>query len=272
MVPLNHRLAVIPVTAGDSSPARYELIADVWSPLEAPKGRLGVILAHGLVGSRDSEKLRNLARRAAERGATAVLPDLSGMGASQGGTAQRGLLQGVRDIAACADYLKGEGAQTLLLVGNSMGAAKGVLYAGEPSSLPVSALFLLAPSCDNDLFGHLLTNDELARWQAGGTYVREGIELPWSLVTEIRGAPFGDALRRFKGPIGVVHGEADATVPLAGVQRRFGELPNRGALFVLPGADHRFSHLEDRLRVETLFDQFLDEYVADLMPAGGHGR
>lgn len=218
-------------------------------PVALRQGRAGVLLLHGLTGS--PWELRPLAEAFAARGFAVAMPLLAGHGRDVR------LLQRCRwpdwqaDALAARDWLAA-GCDRIHLLGLSMGALLTLRLARMPTPAPLRSVTLLAPAL------------ALTPWAEGAVRalaalgsqrmigkdppdLRGGLRPPaypsiplaaiaslLDLIDTVRADP-----RPLSVPTLVLHGTADATIPLRRAQARLRPLLGPAAVVrLVPGAPH----------------------------------
>ncbi|KAF8057878.1 hypothetical protein HT031_005824 [Scenedesmus sp. PABB004] len=211
-----------------------------------------VILAHGWMGSRHSELLVRLATALGRSAGLAALRfDFSGCGDSGGDLRYGQYRSEARELHAARAFVEGSlGRRVGGLVGHSRGATDALLAAADGDDWP--CVVALAARCD--LQGGVLQRlgaDVLAALDAHGQVEMRGRSaargaFSWTLRRE----DLDDRLatdvaaacgRIARTPVLVVHGSADADVPLADARAIDAALAGPHELVVLQGADHLFT-------------------------------
>lgn len=161
-----------------------------------------------------------------------------------------------RDLEAAVTWARGRGAEEIVLVAESMGAAiAGQFLMRSGAARDVSALVLDAPALDYRMILRSFT-----RWLVFGGAI-ERLGLRWARVVlpaDLGAAVVMDAVRDFPGPVFVVHGTADVLVPV-GTSREL--VAGRGAgrtEYVETRAHHLLSWQVDRGRYRTEMLAFLN--------------
>jgi pimeloyl-ACP methyl ester carboxylesterase len=199
--------------------------------VDAPSPRGTVFVLHGIRDSKDS--MRGWARLLASAGLRAVLVDSRGHGRSSGDSLTYGV-QESRDLASALDALAARGEVTgkVGVLGVSYGAATALEWAGRDAR--VRAVLAVAPFAS------------LRAVVPGYTPVR----LPAAFVSraiELAGERGGfdpdeasplDAIGRTDADVLLVHGDADAKIPVAQSRSIFARRPDHTELVVVPGAGH----------------------------------
>ena len=92
--------------------------------LHVPAGaapETGVVVAHGMLSSKDSDKHRDLCESLAEHGHLALRFDFSGRGESKSVDTELSFTSDLDDLRRALGFLRQHGATRLALVGSSMG-------------------------------------------------------------------------------------------------------------------------------------------------------
>lgn len=222
----------------------------------------GVLLCHGLLGTKDGPKHLALASALAARGHAALRFDFQGRGESPGDLLELGYLRLAGEARAALAVLGGlSGASRLGLVGSSMGGAAGVLLAAEER---VQALVTLAGVGRADLLcDRVVGRAALARWAAEGRIVLDGVPVGYSLAEEGRRVDLPGAARRVRCPWLILHGDRDAVVLVDDARVLAEAATGRARLEIVPGADHGFTRPEHLARVVERTVGFLDAALGE---------
>jgi hypothetical protein len=222
-------------------------------------GAPAAVLCHGMLSSKESEKIADLAGLLAARGVSSLRFDMSGRGESGGDPRRILYSQEVADLQAAVALVRARGHGRVGLFGSSMGGAVVVLQAARDPAV-VAVVTLAGVSRPARWLGEMAPA-EVDRWRAQGFFVYDGApisveHLEDSLATDVLGAA-----RALRCPLLVLHGARDAVVPLED-----GELLARAAprseLVVFPEADHRFSRAEDRAAAVGRAAEFLAGHLS----------
>jgi dipeptidyl aminopeptidase/acylaminoacyl peptidase len=227
--------------------------------LYTPDGRGSsvAVLCHGMLSSKESEKLGVLAERLHERGIAALRFDFSGRGES-GGDPRRILYdQERRDLAAAVAFVRARGHGRVGLFGSSMGGAVVVLYAAQDPE--VQAVATIAAVSRPALFLTKTSAGEVARWRSQGYFVYDDHVISADHLGDAERADVLGAASRLSARLLVLHGEEDRVVPVE--DGRLLAEAGHGELVLFPGADHRFSRPED---LHTAIERTLAFFSAHL--------
>jgi len=210
----------------------------------APPRALAVI-SHGLLSSKDSEKLTRLAAALARAGHLTLRFDHVGCGDSPGDIADTTLTGRRDEFLAGVQMMRGlEPHRPLVYMGSSFGGTVALLAADlEP---PVCSLHWSTP------------------WDYTGLRkaVEQSTEFPplLALVRDLPGHDLEGLLAR-SSRMFLVHGEADEVVPVVQAVRGHDlALPPKG-LLLLPGGDHRLTDLNDQKQAMARSLAWIEQFV-----------
>ncbi|MBW3067913.1 alpha/beta hydrolase [Actinomyces sp. 594] len=237
------RELTVPVGAADADPGGL-VHALTYVPRAAASGRVRaplVVCCHGLGES--GLRVAPVAQRLAAAGAVAIAPSFRGGGAPTAGpitTMTIGTeLADLEAILARARTWPFVDAARTALFGRSQGGLVAVLTASaHPAQINALALWypaLAAPASVRSRFGRLQEVPEVFTSRVDG----RDITLGRDFARDLWGRDVEAALRRYPSPVLLVHGEADADVPLAVSQAAVRTLPD-ARLERIPGAGHGF--------------------------------
>lgn len=218
--------------------------------------RPAVVVVHGFKGFKDWGMFPPLAERLARAGFTAVSLNLGGSGVDDSGefvfperfarATYSGDLGDLRAVvnAACEGGFGFPPATSLGLIGHSRGGGLGILAAAADRR--VAALVTWASISTV----HRYPPEEIAAWRATGQFdvvnTRTGQVLPMrtdlldDLVAHGTQLDIAAAAGRVTAPWLLVHGEADAGVPVAEARALHRAAGGRAELMVVPGSGHTF--------------------------------
>lgn len=205
----------------------------------------GVLLCHGMESNKESLKLVRLGEDLSRAGFAVLRFDFTGAGASNGAFESITCTRQVDDLAAAHDLLKERGVGQVAIVGSSMGGTTALMYAGSADG--VAALVTLAAPFDpRQLIEQGFGPEDFTRWRAQGFIEFDGRRLNVSFLEEALTIDVAAAVARIACPVLVIHGDADATVPVAHALALHTALAVEKELCILAGVDHRFTGPEGR--------------------------
>lgn len=217
----------------------------------------GVVMLHGFTGQRiESGFLFVQASRALETAGLASLRfDFHGSGESDGTFDEMTASTEQADAAAAIDFFKGLpeiDAARLGLLGISFGGMHTACTLGARTDLRAGVLWSAVGNCIQ-LWRQRLTPEDREMLDDRGWLDRAGLRLGKAFFDDLpRHKPY-DAVARYGGPVLVVHGTDDQSVPLGDAEEyvRVLEARTRAAtdhLFV-PGGNHVFANWDHRQAV-----------------------
>jgi alpha-beta hydrolase superfamily lysophospholipase len=226
--------------------------------LSTSPGAPAVAVCHGMLSSKESEKLETLTTALGARGIASLRFDMSGRGESGGDPRRILYSQETADCGAAVAFLRGRGHRRVGLFGSSMGGAVAVLYAANDPE--IAAVVTLAAVARPALFIEDVPPLEIARWRARGSFEYDGVSISVEHVDDAQRCDVLAAAARLRVPLLVLHGVLDAVVP-AEDGRLLAEA-GRGELCLYAQADHRFSRPQDRAAALGRSLQFLARHLA----------
>jgi pimeloyl-ACP methyl ester carboxylesterase len=221
------------------------------TPAGEPSG-LGVVVAHGMLSSKDSDKHRAFCEAAAGLGATALRFDFRGRGSSDGEAHDLTVSHEVEDMTAAIAHLRDLGHERIALVGSSLGGTVALLTAAADNDI-AGLVTIAAPAS--------LPKRPLKAWGGSGrTNDHDLVEVAPG--ERIHRRFFADAAchdpvaaaTSIRCPWLIIHGDLDSVVPPTDAAL----LASRAADSILvrrATAGHRFAETAER---SWLVDQVAD--------------
>jgi len=239
--------------------------------LEKPnKARVcdAAIICHGLLSSKNGDKIKLASQWFAMRGVAALRFDFSGRGQSDGGAEDITLSAQLQNLDAAKDYLASSvGARAFHLFGSSFGALtalaafakKGGLFKAEERA----SLTLVAPPHRTDFPSDLYSPQALDKWKRDGFAVFEGYPLPYGFYEDLLKYPQVETmLTGLDAPALLIHGERDAYFPAEKIAEIIGRLPKPAGreLRIVNGANHSLASAADRDDMIAAMNDFARKY------------
>jgi pimeloyl-ACP methyl ester carboxylesterase len=220
--------------------ARGDTLAGILHHPVAKSAGGAVILCHGMESGKESDKLVLIARALAQKGIPALRFDFSYVGESSGRFEDITYTGEVEDLAAAYSLLQGRYPGRTAILGSSMGGTVALLFAAiEPR---VAALVTVAAPLHPENFPkRMLTAEQLRQWRLQGFTVYNGRRLNVSLLRDLERINVPAFAKKLACPVLIIHGEADDVVPVSEAFGLHDCLVNAKRLFIVRGADHRFS-------------------------------
>ncbi len=205
------------------------------------------IVLHGITGHMEERHIKAVSRGLNDSGVASMRAELYGHGQSGGDFSEHDILKWLNNVMAVTDFAKSLDFVTeLYICGHSQGGLTAILAAGKRPD-DFGAVIALSPALcitDGARRGKLLRTSfdpgnipdtlELAGRRISGDYVRAARRLDQDT-----------AIRSFKGPVLIVHGSADRTVPLEYSRAAAGKFSD-AELKIIEGDTHCYDdHLSE---------------------------
>lgn len=257
------------MVAADGGPLRL----DIRTAQRAGEKRPAVVICHGFKGFKSWGFFPKLAERLAVAGFTAISFNFSGSGVGEGEEfdepdrwAHQTPTADLGDLATVCDYAVAEGSGWLGVVGHSRGGGLAALQAGRDPR--VKALVTWAA------IDHFVRweDEAIARWRREGkidvvnsrtgqvlTILRDALD---DIDANRNALDIMAAAARITAPWLIVHGTADAVVPVAVAHQLAAQSRSvRTDLFLPEGADHTFGIRHPWVASTVEFDAVQDSTV-----------
>ena len=236
--------------------------------LDMPAGKVEgdacplVILIHGFTGHMEERHIIAVQEAINESGFACLRAEMYGHGSSEGEFRNHTLYKWVANALAVVEYAKSlDWVTDLFLSGHSQGGLLTTLIAGmRPDDfkaiMPLSPACMIPQTCrEGEFLGNAFDPQHLPEeiWieskesPLSGNYLRVAQTIHYE-----------DEVRRYHGPVLIVHGDADEAVPYA-VGQEVAAMYDNAELVTIPGDDHCYDyHLE--LVVEAV-KEYLKKFV-----------
>lgn len=215
-------------------------------PEDAEKGPL-CILIHGFTGHMEEDHIKAAQKAMNDAGVSVLRVEMYGHGGSDGEFKDHTLYKWVTNALAAVKYAKSLDFVTdLYLSGHSQGGLLTMLVGGMcpddfKALLPLSPAWMipeiaregnvLGTSFDPKHIPDMITSGS---WELSGDYIR----VAQTIHVE-------DEIERFEGPVLIIHGDADETVPFSYAEKA-AKLYKDAELVPIHGDDHCFTkHLNE---------------------------
>lgn len=215
-------------------------------PESAEKGPL-CILIHGFTGHMEEDHIKAAQKAMNDAGVSVLRVEMYGHGGSDGEFKDHTLYKWVTNALAAVKYAKSLDFVTdLYLSGHSQGGLLTMLVGGMcpddfKALLPLSPAWMipeiaregnvLGTSFDPKHIPDMITSGS---WELSGDYIR----VAQTIHVE-------DEIERFEGPVLIIHGDADETVPFSYAEKA-AKLYKNAELVPIHGDDHCFTkHLNE---------------------------
>ena len=205
------------------------------------------VVIHGFTGHIEEEHIIAVSRGMNEIGFATLRADMYGHGQSDGEFRKHTLFKWMTNALTVIDYARGlDFATDIYLCGHSQGGLLVMLAAAMKHDV-VKGLIPLSPACmipeiarTGELLGLNFDPDDIPETLQSW----DGRELDGNYVRVAQTIRVEDAIARYRGPVLIVHGDADEAVPVQyGV--RAAEAYANARLALIPGDDHCYNrHLD----------------------------
>ncbi|MFP6598912.1 MAG: alpha/beta fold hydrolase [Deltaproteobacteria bacterium] len=206
------------------------------------RGRPGgpaMLLCHGMESSRGGDKQLAITERFIPLGLTVLRFDFSYVGESEGVFEDISISGEMADALGAVDFIQNFLPSRLTLVGSSMGGAVALLVAAAASHV-VDAVATIAAVGHASLFLEGLAPAELDQWRRSGRRRWRESWVGTGLLDDAERIDILAAVSSAPQPLLVMHGEADASVPLQHGRDIAGAAGDRAEFEVFEGVGHRF--------------------------------
>lgn len=200
-----------------------------------------VIILHGITGNQEERHIVGVADAFVEAGFGALRLDLYGHGESEGLFSEHTLSKWINNTLDAIMFAKTV-SRRIFLCGHSQGGLTAVL-AGAISQKDLSGLVLLSPACS---IPDGARKGELLGMRFDPEHIPDQLELPGKgqsvgsvYIREAQRIRTDEAF--FPGPVLIVHGEADQTIPVSWSKDLVRQYPN-GKLVIIPDDTHCYDY------------------------------
>lgn len=223
-----------------------KLHAKLDRPDESAKGPLCVLI-HGFTGHMEEDHIIAAQKAMNDAGVSVLRVEMYGHGKSEGEFKNHTLYKWVTNALAAVHYAKKLDFVTdLYLCGHSQGGLLTMLVGGMcpddfKAIIPMSPAWMIPKDArEGNVLGtsfdplHIPEKVSSPDWELSGDYIR--------VVQTIH---VEDEIDRFRGPVLIIHGDADEVVPYSYAEEAY-KLYNNATLVPVHGADHCFNgHLSE---------------------------
>ena len=215
-----------------------------------------VVVAHGMLSSKGSDKHRMICEAAAEAGVLALRFDFRGRGDSGGDPSILTVSNEIEDLSAVIAFVRDRGCSRVMVVGSSLGGSVALLVGAKNNGL-LGLVTIAAPA--------RLPNRPRDAWGGSGQSNRDNL-IEVAPGEFIDAAFFRDAARHdveaaahaLACPLLIIHGRADPVVPIDDAILLAERAPNAD-LVTHPTAGHRFDQPEERSWLIERVTGFIEE-------------
>ncbi len=205
------------------------------------------IVLHGITGHMEERHIAAVSRALNEAGLATLRAELYGHGKSGGEFSEHNLFKWLNNVVAVTDYARSLDFVTdLYICGHSQGGLTAILAAGMYPEV-FRAVIALSPALsiiEGARSGKLL-NISFDPENIPETLEKSGRVLKGSYIRAARLLDLDEAIKRYRGPVLIVHGGGDETVP-AGYSKAAAGKFSVGKLVIIEGDTHCYdNHLNE---------------------------
>lgn len=230
------------------------------------KYETAILFLHGFPGSCQGFTATRLLQAAVKTNYLLMVFSLSHTPPSDGKFEDKLMSKEVEDIKYAIDFLeKNYRFKQLVLAGISTGAIDASLYAHRDKR--IDKLILMGAESDTKHSAHYdFTDEQVHDFWAKGHIIYNRPE-HWVHQQKLKKAFYDEfftldipkAMRKYKKPLLIIHGENDEAVPLKEAQELFKLANKHKKLVIIGGADHRFSGKKEFGKVVKVVRKFVEK-------------
>lgn len=196
-----------------------------------------IILVHGFNTRKDSSTNIALVDKLNKKNISTFRIDLFAHGDSEGNFESLTQSEAVDDVMQAIEFLKKLGFSKIGLEGSSFGGLAAIMAASKTKD--VYLLALKCPVSSYYEFKDYIDKKLITEWRKTGYSIREGKKLKFTFYEDIKNNIAYDVADKITVPTLIVHGDADAKVPVEQSIKLSKLIPNC-QLKIIKGAGHRF--------------------------------
>ena len=219
-----------------------------------------VIIMHGIMTTKDIYPQPEIAKRLQSRGIAALTFDFNGHGQSYGRFRDMTVLNEKEDALKVAEYAAAlPFVEKIALCGHSQGGVVSALCAGELAGR-IAAVVLMAPAavCKDDALNGRIMGAEFDPVSPPETLKVMMHSLGRNYIMVAQGIDIYGKVSAYGGPVCIIHGEKDSTVPVK-YGKRFKEACPQSELHILPDEGHLLNGNKEE--VCSIVTGFLEKYL-----------
>lgn len=220
--------------------AKKERLAGVLTLPKYTTNLPGVIICHGLAGTKSNRKFVDWSRFLANKGIASLRFDFSGHGESEGEFEKLTIEKEAADLACAFGFLSKQkriNSSKIAIIGHSLGGTVAAVFQAQCQK--ANALILLAPAMQQkELLLSWYSKKQIDLWQkekfvdisrgrVGVGYLNEVWLFDWQKVVE-----------KIASPVLIIHGQNDKEVPLKYSRELFKAIKADKKLAILESVDH----------------------------------
>ena len=231
---------------------------------EPKKYETAVIFLHGFPSSGEGFTASRIAPELEKLGFLALIFSFSHTPPSEGKFEDKLMSKEIQDIKYAIDFLfQHYEIKSLVLIGHSTGAIDASLYAHQDNR--ITKLILMGAESDTKHSVRYDFTDEQVKdfWTNG--YIVYNSPGKWYHRKKLKKAFYDEfftlnipkAIKNFKRPLLIVHGEKDEAIPLSDPEELLENANKPKKLVIIRGADHRFTNLIHFKKLLNIIERFI---------------
>ncbi len=203
-----------------------------------------IIIIHGFTGHMEERHITAIAKAMNEIGYVSLRAEMYGHGTSGGQFCNHTLYKWISNAMAVVDYAKSlDFVESLYLCGHSQGGLLAMLVGAMEQDL-FRAIIPLSPACsipegarNGELLGTLFDPEHIPEF----LNIEDGRTLGGNYIRVAQMIDVESAIDRYKGPVLLIHGEQDTTIPVSYAYQSAERYCN-AKLIIVPGDTHCFDY------------------------------
>ncbi|MBQ3291567.1 MAG: alpha/beta fold hydrolase [Mogibacterium sp.] len=222
-----------------------------------------VIVIHGLTGHMEERHITAIARTLNEMGFATLRAEMYGHGKSGGTFENHNLFKWLNNAMTVTDYAKSLDFVTdLFVAGHSQGGVTTIMLGGmKPDTfkaiLPLSpAVMITEGARTGNALRFRFDPDHIPDYLP----VADGMRVNGNYIRAAQMLDVDEAIRKYKGPVLIVHGDEDEAIPVRYAIDAAGKYSD-AELVIIPGDDHCYNYHLDK--VLEAVRSFMSNYITN---------
>ena len=222
----------------------------------------GIVLAHCFTCTKHIGIIRKTSETLAKEGFLVLRFDIAGNGESEGKFEEATYSKEMEDLDSAISFLASKGVITVGVIGHSMGAAVSILHSAKDER--VKSLCVLGSPAETTIIKELFPKEKQEEIEKKGkatiTMFAKDFVITKEFIDDAKRHSIQQALKQFKRPFCIIHGDNDDVVPVENAKKLFEYASEPKHLHIVKGADHFFSKQIDEVE-KIIVDWFKETCV-----------
>ncbi|MBN2042165.1 MAG: alpha/beta hydrolase [Spirochaetes bacterium] len=201
----------------------------------------GVIFCHGMFSTKDGYKITHLSESIVEAGYNLFCFDFSFSGDSEDSIEDLSVLQELDDLKNAVSFFTDYGIENIHLIGSSLGGLVSLLYSSINANM-VSQTLIAAPIMLPEVFA---SGTDIKSLPEEGTTLLDGKQINNRFFKELMEINIEEAIKNTKVPSLIIHGFADAVVPVMNGVDLVKKLNCEKRIVIIQDGDHNLTRDSD---------------------------